>query len=100
MRCTCEQLSEMHVVDAKGEVVGDVEDTVVDVGTWATIGLVVRVRPSTARRLGLPTTSFASSLVVLPTELIASVGDFATLRVPISALGEAARPAARPRGIA
>jgi len=74
------------VLDANGEVIGDIKAPLVDMETWLVDTLRVTVRKRAAREMAMTWSFFKRPTVDVPTGLIHAAGDAIILRVSMAEL--------------
>jgi sporulation protein YlmC with PRC-barrel domain len=82
-----EELLGKQVIGTGGYIIGEVKGALIDVKTWNTPQLIIKLTDSAASELGFKK-RFRSSTVCLPTKLIQAVGDVITISPPLKEIGE------------
>ena len=85
------QLKGMTVLEAGGQVVGTLDELLVDMDSWTVAAIRLRVKREIAREIGAPGSIFQSALLEIPIEMVAAARDAVILSVPLATLRELAR---------
>jgi sporulation protein YlmC with PRC-barrel domain len=68
------------VIDSKGNVVGEVEIVDIDTEKWVVTGFQVGLTNEAALDAGYKRPAMGQIIVVVPTDLVGSIGDFITIK--------------------
>ncbi len=90
------QLKGMTVLEAGGQVVGTLDELLVDMDSWTVTAIRLRVKREIAREIGASGSIFQSALLEIPIEMVAAARDAVILSVPLATLRELARQKAPP----
>jgi sporulation protein YlmC with PRC-barrel domain len=76
------------VLDGRGQIVGTVEDALVEEGTWGLAALRVKLRRHVARDIGASPGLLHAAIIDVPARMVHGIGDAVILSVPAAALHE------------
>ncbi len=94
MHMAFDDLPGRSVLDSTGRVIGQVEQAVIDLESWAVASLRVRLRREAAAELELPSTFWKPATLDVPTGLIFAARDAVILRANLDELRGLSREAA------
>ena len=80
--------------DSAGQVVGILEDVLIDDVSWQVAGVRVKLSREVGRDLGAPRAVFHAALLDIPRAMIKAAGDAVILSAPRSALQDLVKAAA------
>jgi sporulation protein YlmC with PRC-barrel domain len=78
------------VLDAGGQVVGTLDELIVDTETLELAGIRLRLKREVAREIGASAGLFHGAMLELPMEMVSAAGDAVILSVPLARLHELA----------
>lgn len=88
------------VIDARGRVIGEIDECVVDTGSWRVVSVRVKLRKEVADDLGIHRSVLRAGGLEVPTEAVQSTGDTLVLNRDVETLvgqaPEAPGPTATP----
>ena len=86
------KLAGKKIVGADGNVLGEVESVEIDLKTWQACGLHVSLTDDATAELGFKKPFLSKVIIVMPTKIIASVGDYVTLNESVKNLKAIVEP--------
>lgn len=78
------------VLDEEGQVVGSLEDVLLDTSSWAVQGFRLKLKRDAARSIGASGGLLHGAVLDLPREAVRAAGDAVILSVPLASLAELA----------
>lgn len=88
MHLKLNELPGRPVLDATGQVIGDIKAPLIDTETWLVDTLRITIRRRAAESLGMTWSFFRRPTLDIPTGLIHAAGDAIILRVSLGELRE------------
>lgn len=74
-----DQLRGRSVIDAAGNVIGEIDDVVIDSDSWTVSALRIRLKRETAAAMGVKTGAFRSALFDVTSEAVRGVAETVVL---------------------